>query len=145
MEQASGVSQGVWRDVCAQFHQSDRYQKLLKTYNDYCYSRDLLLGKPPRVLLIRKPTSALIQRIVNRLADEGTPSKAAHVLCYLRRVLQWSRNGGYLDSNTAQGIEAPVERKRRRFPEHRVMEAMVDRALALGRLARNDKGAAQST
>ncbi|EGH26661.1 prophage PSPPH06, site-specific recombinase phage integrase family protein, partial [Pseudomonas amygdali pv. mori str. 301020] len=35
-----------------------------------------------------------------------------------RRVLQWGRNRGYLDSNPAQGIEAPVERKRRRLPEH---------------------------
>lgn len=89
---------------------------------------------------MKKFTAALIQRIVDRLADEGTTSKAAHVLRYLRRVLQWGRNRGYLDSNPALGIEAPVERKRRRLPEHLVMEALVDRALAFGRLARNEKG-----
>lgn len=147
MEQTSGVDQGTLRYVCAQFHQSDRYQKLsLKTHDDYCYSRDVLLGIPTRLgkplgdLVVRKFTAALIQRIVDRLADEGTPSKAAHVLRYLRRVLQWGRNRGYLDSNPAQGIEAPVERKRRRLPEHQVMDALVDRALAFGRLARNEKG-----
>ncbi|RMS73415.1 Prophage PSPPH06, site-specific recombinase phage integrase protein, partial [Pseudomonas savastanoi] len=147
MEQTSGVDQGTLRYVCTQFHLSDRYKKLsLKTHNDYCYSRDVLLsiptrlGKPLGDLLVKKFTAALIQRIVDRLADEGTPSKAAHVLRYLRRVLQWGRNRGYLDNNPALGIEAPVERKRRRLPEHLVMEALVDRALAFGRLARNEKG-----
>ncbi|KTB74252.1 hypothetical protein AO068_20785 [Pseudomonas sp. ICMP 3272] len=76
-------------------HLSDRYKKLsLNTHSDYCYSRDVLLGIPTRLgkslgdLLVKKFTAALIQRIVDRLADEGTPSKAAHVLRYLRRVLQ---------------------------------------------------------
>jgi len=59
---------------------------------------------------------------------------------YLRRVLQWGRNRGFLELNPAQGIEAPVERKRRRLPGHKVMDDLVDRALACGRLARNEKG-----
>jgi len=147
MEHTSGVDRGTLRFVCDQFHLSDRYKKLTpNTHADYCYSRDVLLGIPTRLgkplgeLQVKKFTPALVQRIVDRLADEGTPSKAAHALRYLRRVLQWGRNRGYLESNPALGIEAPVERKRRRLPAHQAMEDLIDRALAFGRLARNEKG-----
>lgn len=146
MEESSGVDRGTLRYVCQQFHDSDRYKRLSsKTHDDYCYSRDVLLniptklGKPLGDLTVKKFTSALVQRIVDRLADEGTPSKAAHALRYLRRVLQWGRNRGFLDVNPAQGIEAPVERKQRRLPTHKVMNDLIDRAQAFGRLARNEK------
>lgn len=147
MDDASNVDRGTLRYVCAQFHDSDRYKKLSsKTHDDYCYSRDVLLtiptklGKPLGELAVRKFTSALVQRIVDRLADEGTPSKAAHALRYLRRVLQWGRNRGFLEVNPALGIEAPVERKQRRLPNHQVMDALIDRAIARGVLQRNEKG-----
>ncbi|WP_312773712.1 site-specific integrase [Pseudomonas rhodesiae] len=147
MDEASNVDRGTLRYVCAQFHDSDRYKKLSsKTHDDYCYSRDVLLniptklGKPLGDLAVRKFTSALVQRIVDRLADEGTPSKAAHALRYLRRVLQWGRNRGFLEVNPALGIEAPVERKQRRLPNHLVMDALIDRAIARGLLQRNEKG-----
>ncbi|WP_046070456.1 site-specific integrase [Pseudomonas synxantha] len=147
MDEASNVDRGTLRYVCAQFHDSDRYKKLSsKTHDDYCYSRDVLLniptklGKPLGDLAVRKFTSALVQRIVDRLADEGTPSKAAHALRYLRRVLQWGRNRGFLEVNPALGIEAPMERKQRRLPNHLVMDALIDRAIARGLLQRNEKG-----
>jgi site-specific recombinase XerC len=147
MDEASNVDRGTLRYVCSQFHESDRYKKLSpKTHDDYCYSRDVLLtlptklGKPLGDLAVCKFTSALVQRIVDRLADEGTPSKAAHALRYLRRVLQWGRNRGFLDVNPALGIEAPVERKQRRLPNHQVMDTLIDRAIARGLLIRGEKG-----
>ncbi|WNF56004.1 integrase [Pseudomonas sp. SG20052] len=147
MDEASNVDRGTLRYVCEQFHQSDRYKKLApKTHDDYCYSRDVLLniptklGKPLGDLAVKKFTAALVQRIVDRLADEGTPSKAAHALRYLRRVLQWGRNRGFLEVNPALGIEAPIERKQRRLPRQKVMDVLIDRATARGRLARNEPG-----
>ncbi|ROO34378.1 integrase [Pseudomonas sp. AF76] len=147
MDEASNVDRGTLSYVCSQFHESDRYKKLSpKTQDDYCYSRDVLLslptklGKPLGDLAVRKFTSALVQRIVDRLADEGTPSKAAHALRYLRRVLQWGRNRGFLEVNPALGIEAPVERKQRRLPDHQVMDVLIDRAIARGLLIRGEKG-----
>jgi len=147
MDETSNVDRGTLRYVCGQFHESDRYKKLSpKTHDDYCYSRDVLLtlptklGKPLGDLAVRKFTSALVQRIVDRLADEGTPSKAAHALRYLRRVLQWGRNRGFLEVNPALGIEAPVERKQRRLPNHQVMDTLIDRAIARGLLIRGEKG-----
>ncbi|NUU34650.1 tyrosine recombinase XerC [Pseudomonas sp. C2B4] len=147
MDERSNVDRGTLRYVCEQFHLSDRYKKLApKTHDDYCYSRDVVLniptklGKPLGDLAVKKFTAALVQRIVDRLADEGTPSKAAHALRYLRRVLQWGRNRGFLEVNPALGIEAPIERKQRRLPRHNVMAVLFDRATARGRLARNEPG-----
>lgn len=147
MDDASNVDRGTLRYVCAQFHESDRYKKLSpKTHDDYCYSRDVLLNLPTRLdkplgdLAVRKFSSALVQRIVDRISDEGTPSKAAHALRYLRRVLQWARNRGYLEVNPALGIEAPTERKQRRLPDHQVMDTLIDRAIARGLLVRGEKG-----
>ena len=147
MDEATNVDRGTLRYVCAQFHLSDRYKKLApKTHNDYCYSRDVLLsiptklGKPLGDLAVKKFTAALVQRIVDRIADEGTPSKAAHALRYLRRVLQWGRNRGFLEVNPASGVEGPIERKQRRLPRLNVMDVLIDRATARGRLARNEPG-----
>jgi site-specific recombinase XerC len=147
MDEVSNVDRGTLSYVCKQFHESDRYKKLSpKTHDDYCYSRDVLLNLPTRLgkplgdLAVRKFSSALVQRIVDRLADDGTPSKAAHALRYLRRVLQWGRNRGYLEVNPALGIEAPVERKQRRLPNHQVMDTLIDRAIARGLLIRGEKG-----
>lgn len=79
MDEASNVDRGTLRYVCEQFHLSDRYKKLApKTHGDYCYSRDVLLniptklGKPLGDLAVKKFTAALVQRIVDRIADEGT-------------------------------------------------------------------------
>jgi site-specific recombinase XerC len=147
MDATGNVDRGTLRYVCEQFHLSDRYKKLApKTHADYCYSRDVLLniptklGKPLGDLAVKKFTAALVQRIVDRIADEGTPSKAAHALRYLRRVLQWGRNRGFLEMNPALGIEAPIERKQRRLPRLNVMDVLIDRATARGRLARNEPG-----
>lgn len=147
MDEASNIDRGTLRYVCEQFHLSDRYKKLApKTHDDYCYSRDVLLsiptklGKPLGDLAVKKFTAALVQRIVDRLADEGTPSKAAHALRYMRRVLQWGRNRGFLEVNPALGIEAPIERKQRRLPRQSVMDVLIERAIAHGRLARNEPG-----
>ena len=146
-DEASNVDRGTLRYLCEEFHLSDRYKKLApKTHDDYCYSRDVLLnlptklGKPLGELSVKKFTAALVQRIVDRLADEGTPSKAAHALRYLRRVLQWGRNRGFIEVNPAMGIEAPIERKQRRLPLLSVMDVLIDRAKARGRLARNEPG-----
>lgn len=147
MDEASNIDRGTLRYVCEQFHLSDRYKKLAtKTHDDYCYSRDVLLNIPTKLgmplgdLAVKKFTAALVQRIIDRLADEGTPSKAAHALRYMRRVLQWGRNRGFLEVNPALGIEAPIERKQRRLPRQSVMDVLIERATTRGRLARNEPG-----
>lgn len=148
MDEFGNTDRETLRYLCQQFHESPKFKDELsaRTKEDYDYCRNVLvnqdtrMGKPLGDLAVRRFSPALVQRLVDKIAAEGTPSKAAHVLRYLRRVLQWGRNRGYVDSNPAQGVEAPAERKQRRLPSVAVMEDMIDRAKALGRLHRNEPG-----
>lgn len=148
MELRNGVDRESLNYLCQQYHDSARFKRLKpKTQDSYTWARDVLVNIPTKIkkpmgeLGVRKFTPALIQRLIDRIADEGTPSKAAHVLRYLRLVMQWGRNRGYLDSNPALGIEAPVERKQRRLPSQAVMQILIDRARELGQLKRGQLGA----
>ena len=119
MDEFGNADRETLRYLCQQFHESPKFKDELsaRTKEDYVYCRDVLvnqdtrMGKPLGDLAVRRFSPALVQRLVDKIAAEGTPSKAAHVLRYLRRVLQWGRNRGYVDSNPAQGVEAPAERK----------------------------------
>ncbi|PAV48465.1 integrase [Pseudomonas sp. HAR-UPW-AIA-41] len=148
MEERAGIDRDSLTFLAEQFHKSDQFKRLAKkTQDDYCYSRDVLLGIPTKLgkplgeLAVRKFTPPLVQRVVDRIAEDGTPSKAAHALRYLRRLMQWGRNRGYVDVNPAQGIEAPKERKLRRLPEPTAMAALIQFAQQQGRLTRGEKGA----
>lgn len=148
MEERAGIDRDSLAFLAEQFHKSDQFKRLAtKTQADYCYSRDVLLGIPTKLgkplgeLAVRKFTPPLVQRVVDRIAEDGTPSKAAHALRYLRRLMQWGRNRGYVDVNPAQGIEAPKERKLRRLPEPTVMAALIKFAQQQGKLTRGEKGA----
>lgn len=148
MELRNGVDRESLNYLCQQYHESAKFKRLApKTQTSYTWARDVLVNIPTKLkqplgeLGVRKFTPALIQRLIDRIADEGTPSKAAHALRYLRLVMQWGRNRGYLDSNPALGIEAPAERKQRRLPSHAVMLVLIERARELGKLKRGQLGA----
>lgn len=148
MELRNGVDRESLNYLCQQYHDSTKFKRLApKTQTSYTWARDVLINIPTKLkkplgeLGVRKFTPALIQRLIDRIADEGTPSKAAHALRYLRLVMQWGRNRGYLDSNPALGIEAPAERKQRRLPSQDVMQILIDRARELGKLKRGQLGA----
>jgi site-specific recombinase XerC len=130
-----------------QFHASPQLKRLsLKTQEDYAYCREILSNLPTKLdmplgqLAARKFTAPMIQRIIDKLAESG-PSKAAHCLRYLRRVMQWGRNRGYMDDNPAKGLESPQERKQRRLPDTVVMNALIQRAQQRGQLKRGQAGA----
>ncbi|ROZ80932.1 integrase [Pseudomonas neustonica] len=147
IEDIEGIDTASLDYLFAEFHGSDQFKQLsLKSRKDYEYCRDVLavfptkLDQPLGKLAVRRFTAPMIQRIIDKLADSG-PSKAAHCLRYLRRVMQWGRNRGYLDDNPAKGLEAPKERKQRRLPDTQVMNALIQRAQQRGQLSRGQLGA----
>ncbi|WP_422823269.1 phage integrase central domain-containing protein [Vreelandella titanicae] len=75
------------------------------------------MGKPRGDLPTAQFSPALVQRLIDKIAAEGTPSKANHLLRYLGRLFRWRINRGYCDRNPAQGVESAKERKQRRLPE----------------------------
>lgn len=147
VEDIQGIDTTSLDYLFSQFHGSDQFKQLSpKTHEDYEYCRSVLsqfptkLDRPLGKLAVRRFTAPMIQRIIDKLAESG-PSKAAHCLRYLRRVMQWGRNRGYVDDNPARGLEAPKERKQRRLPDPIIMNGLIQRAQELGQLQRGQKGA----
>ncbi|SFU79595.1 site-specific integrase [Halomonas korlensis] len=148
VEQRHGIDRNTLRYLADRFHQSAQYLALApKTRSDYDYCRDALLerptklGKPLGDLPTRQFTPALVQRLVDKIAAEGTPSKANHLLRYLRRLFRWGINRGHCDINPAAGVEQARERKQRRLPELATIATLTAFAKERGQRTRGEKGA----
>lgn len=111
-----------------QFQGSEQFAQLAATtQNNYRYShlsleRTLTKAGVSMIDLNRnRITPAIIQRLVDRVAREGTPAKANQMAAYLRRIYRWGINRGYCTDNPAWTIEAARERKRHRLPELHIL------------------------
>lgn len=85
----------------------------------------------------------MIQQVVDALA-KTTPSKAAHVLRYLRRLFKWGIQRGHCTENPARSVQQPAERKRRRLPTLQELAAVTDFARQRGELRPHSPGACPS-
>jgi hypothetical protein len=150
MEDRDGEDRGKLKWLVDEFAASEKYKSLSAlTRADYDLHSAVLtsfptkLGKPLGALDIDKFSIPLVQRIVDKISSEGTPSKAVHCLRYLRRLLNWGANRGYCSFVLpSRVIEIPQQRKRRRLPDPVVMAALVKFAFERGQRHRGEKGAA---
>jgi len=69
-------------------------------------------------------TSALFQKLVDKIS-ESTPTKANHILRYVRRVFSWGINRGLCMSNPAKGVEQAREKKQHGMPDKDVYETIL--------------------
>ncbi|MCH4563387.1 hypothetical protein MKP05_09620 [Halomonas sp. EGI 63088] len=111
-----------------QFHASDQFTRLAsKTQESYGYARLVLERTSTRAgsavidLNRHRITPAIVQRLVDRIAQAGTPAKANHVVAYLRRIYRWGMNRGHCTANPAWTIEPAKERGRHRLPERHIL------------------------
>jgi len=140
---AGQVSSKALRGLCEAFGNSPQFKALsISTQGDYTYCSEVVCefrlsnGGLAGDLVTKRITQPIIQGLVDAIAagterdkETGklipTPSKAAHVQRYLRRLFRWGANRGYNDINPADGIELPRERRRRRLPEKDVLQALI--------------------
>ena len=148
VEQRHGIDRDSLSYLAERFHTSAQFLELAaKTQKDYEYCRAALidmptkLGKPLGALPTRQFTPALVQRLVDKIAAEGRPSKANHLLRYLRRLFRWGINRGYCQDNPAAGVEQARERQQRRLPELTTIAALTEFAQQRGQRSRGEKGA----
>jgi integrase len=137
-----GADRETVRGLANAFKTSSKFRELAKaTQTDYTYCRAVVVDYKTKQggtfgdLKTRQLTRPLIQRLVDVIGEGAqrdvagdlvpTPTKAAHVQRYLRRLFEWGINRGFLDINPAEGIELPTERKRRRLPDSVAMVALV--------------------
>jgi hypothetical protein len=157
IEERDGVQRQTLRAVCVAFHGSPEYRALAKaTRESYAYSQSRVLDfaikqgtfgdlnpfritRPIVQLLIDKLAAGRTRAADGRLVP--TPSTAAHALRYLRVVFRWGANRGLCaETNPAQGVEPPKERKRRRLPLHETFGAVVGFARTHGDGVRGKQG-----
>lgn len=115
------------------FMESEQFKRLApKTKRIYDYSHNVLgrcltkNGTPFIQLNRHRISPAIVQRLVDKMAAEGTPAKANHVAAYMRRIYRWGINRGYATSNPAATVEAARERKRHRLPERQHLAAITN-------------------
>lgn len=147
-EEFQGIDRTSLAWLLDQFLTSETFKKLAPgTQSGYVYMSDVAkslptkLGKPLGDLTVARMTPPLIQRMVDTIASQGTPTKANQILRLLRRVFHWGVNRGHCQHNPARGIEQAKERKRRRLPTTEVVTRIVEFARTRGAQTARTEGA----
>ena len=127
-EEIKGVNRKTLKWLLEQFNESIKFKKLasstrkhyIKYYKIICNLQTK--AGPLGELEFAKLTPALFQRIVDRTAEEGHPTKANHILRYARRVFSWGINRGICHVNPAKGVEQADELKAHKMPSDEAYE-----------------------
>ncbi|QDH70888.1 site-specific integrase [Marilutibacter alkalisoli] len=126
------VNQGTVEWLCEQFEATAKFRARPKsTRNDYIYSRKLLCnyrtnaGSTIGKSLANKLRNTHLQRMIDKLEGEGTPTKANKLLRYSRMLFRWALNRGLVTHNPAVGLEAATERPRQRYPSTETYTALL--------------------
>lgn len=116
------------------------------TQASYETQRQVVLAQPTKLgatfgeLDYARLESHHFQKLVDKIADEGTPTKANAAMRYLKLVYSWAVRRGYLKVNPVKGVGQAKERKRRRLPDPAVMTRIIQMAAAGGALTPHSKG-----
>lgn len=147
MEQLSGVDRRSLDFVMGLFAKSEKFKSLAPATRDgYEKYRKVASEFPTAAgklgaLAVRGLSAPLMQKIIDKIADQGTPTKANSLLRYLRRMFRWAKNRGYCDINPCAGLEQAKERKLRRLPNDQVLKNLADFARSRGGFTAHRKGA----
>lgn len=144
MEVRSGKEvRGSLNHLVETFEASLQFQELRPgTQHDYRthakVAREYILkdGSTLGAMQVERMNTPLIQRIVDTLAAgreanrpqpalPPRPSKANHVLRYLRRLLTWGIQRGYCRHNPARGVQQAKEKREHQMPRHEVFDALL--------------------
>lgn len=135
LEATRGVDRASLGWLCDEFHGSDQFKRLAeKTREDYDAQRKIIATyQTKRGMLQDLPYASLtpvfVQKLIDTIGSEY-PSKANHVLRYVRRVYSWGRTRRGCKTNPAKGVEQAVERKQQRLPKEHAYMALLNHAKA---------------
>jgi len=142
-----GPPRGTVRWVLQAFQDSTKFTSFsASTQRDYRIHRRAVEDFPTRDgrtvgdLHADRLTQTHIFRMLETVAKR-TPSKANHMLRYLRRAFRWAGPGVGMKHNPAWGLEEFKERQRRRLPTAEVYAAILAYAREGGALDAHSKGA----
>lgn len=146
VEARHGVIAGSVSTVIAAFHESTQFAELKPaTRTQYAAQRRLAetwatKSGPLGSLVIARLSPPFFQRMVDKISAGGHPTKANHLLRYLRRVFAWGIARGHCKTNPCTGVEQAKERKRAKVPTVEIMEAIIAFARLRGSLVARTNG-----
>jgi site-specific recombinase XerD len=144
-EQAGGSARGSVAYVLAQFHNSADFKGLApRTQSDYERQRIIACGLRTKIgpfgeLIAKRLRVPMMQTLLDRIGVDH-PTKANHLLRYLRRTFRWGITRGHLDQDPTRAIRQFKERARRRLPEHITIAAVTQFAQARGQRLAHTEG-----
>lgn len=136
---AGGSALGTVAWLSDRFQESPTFRRLAtSTRRDYTICAGHLKDRPIGGLLVDRLKPHHVQRLVDEIAAGKPesrpgagdavppyPSKAAHILRYLRRLCAWGIQRGHCSTNPGRGVEAPEERGEAKVPTRAVMARVV--------------------
>ena len=155
---AGGEARGTLRYLFKRFKQSTEFKELaLETRRGYTWCGDtacdyvLKDGAKLGDMQVARITVPMVQRLVETLASgrpatkaqpeiEPRPSKANHVLRFLRRMFAWGLRFGYCEHNPGRGVRQVTERGENRMPEPEEFETVLAFARERGARTAHTKG-----
>ena len=159
MELAKGGDvRGTLSYVCDQFENSTEFKELsADTQRDYRWCAEsacnyvLSDGKLMGTMPVARMNVPMVQRLVEVLATgrpvKGVqpeilprPSKANHVLRYLRRMFGWAIRFGLAEHNPAKGVRQVKEKADDKMPTPEAFAAVQDFVRARGQLKAHTRG-----
>lgn len=139
MEEHRGVDRKSLQWLLDEYHASHVFKDLAdRTRKDYMAQRQIVLRMPTR---LGKPLGQLdyarlkthhFQKLVDSLANAGTPTKANHLARYLKLVYSWAVRRGFIAINPVKGVKEAKERRQRRLPPAGTMTTLIQMAYAGG-------------
>lgn len=127
-----GTKRNTLRWLCESYFESPKFSGLANaSKRDYKYGADTAIAYPTKTgvafgdLDMGRIRTHHLQRMVDAIAAQGTPTKANKVLRFLRMVFRWGKNRGFCQHNPATGLEEAKERKRRRLPSEDVYQRII--------------------
>ena len=149
LEECNGIDRDTFNWLADEFQKSAQYKELkLNTRKGYDYTKGVIANHPTRInkplgtTSLKQWTTPTVQKLVDQIADTRGPTSANACLRYLRRLLRWGKNRGYVLINAAEGVESAKEVKKQTQVTDETYIRLINYAKVCGKLQPKTAGSA---
>jgi hypothetical protein len=147
MEDIAGVARGTVGWLLEQYHASPAFKACAPSTRKHYekYQRVVLMRKTRVGMLHTLKTSGItpgaMRNLIDSVAAEGKPTKANHLLRYLRMAFAWGLERDLCASNPCAGLKQVTERAERIMPTHAAQATLLAFCAERGSFVEHRKGA----
>ncbi|MCX4186728.1 site-specific integrase [Methylophaga sp. OBS4] len=146
IEEYNGIDPNTFNWLTGKFQASTDFKQLEKgTRKDYQYCSNIIAKHPTKkqILLgavgLSQWSRPMVRKLMDQIIEVRGPSAANHALRYLRRLLGWGLERGYVNENYAQGIKQAKEKPKQHYVDNDAYMKMLAYAKECGARTVNAK------